>query len=333
MEKAIDSSQDMTAVLAPPPPQGTTLLQVSDVYVHFGDFAAVRGASFSLRAGDLLGLIGPNGAGKTTLLRAIATLQATSSGTITMLGERVEPGNEEAARLIGFTPDTPPLYDTLTVRQFLEFIAAGYGLTPENTGPAIDFWLEKVWLADKAKQKIKGLSRGMKQRLGIARTLLPNPTIILLDEPAAGLDPAGRAQFRKLLVDLREQGKTLIVSSHFLADMEEYCTHIAIMSQGVVQQFGSIREISSGKNDGRCRYTIDLVEPVAKLEEQLAAIEGISHVEAERLKVTVEFWSDRERASILLKMLVAKGLPLSGFMANAGGLEEAYLRTATRQVD
>jgi ABC-2 type transport system ATP-binding protein len=332
-EDAHVTLQDPPQIETPPPPQGTLLLEVEQVFVHFGSFAAVRGATFSLRAGNLLGLIGPNGAGKTTLLRAIASLQATSGGTITMLGEKVVPGNEEAARLIGFTPDTPPLYDSLTVRQFLEFIAAGYGLTPENTGPAIDFWLEKVWLADKAKQKVRGLSRGMKQRLGIARTLLPNPTIILLDEPAAGLDPAGRAQFRKLLCDLRDQGKTLIVSSHFLADMEEYCTHIAIMSQGTIQQFGSIREIASGKNDGRCRYTVDLVEPVSDAMETIGAIEGVSHVEVERLKITLEFWSDRERAAGLLRMLVGKGLPLSGFAANAGGLEEAYLRTATRQVD
>jgi ABC-2 type transport system ATP-binding protein len=323
----------MAAPPPPPPPEGTLLLEVEDVFVHFGSFAAVRGATFSLGAGNLLGLIGPNGAGKTTLLRAIASLQATSGGTITMLGEKVAPGNEEAARLIGFTPDVPPLYDSLTVRQFLEFIAAGYGLTPENTGPAIDFWLEKVWLADKAKQKVRGLSRGMKQRLGIARTLLPNPTIILLDEPAAGLDPAGRAQFRKLLCDLRDQGKTLIVSSHFLADMEEYCTHIGIMSQGTMQKFGSIREIASGKNDGRCRYTVDLVEPVADAAEMLGGIEGVSHVEVERLKITLEFWGDRERAAGLLQTRVGKGLPLSGFAANAGGLEEAYLRTATRQVD
>src|SRR5262249_32380391 len=124
------------------------------------------------------------------------------------------------------------------------FIAMGYGITREDTDPVIDMWLEKVWLTDKANQKIKGLSRGMKQRLGIARTLMPNPQVVLLDEPAAGLDPAGRVQFRKLLCDLRDQGKVIIVSSHILSDMEEYCTHVGIMSHGALLQFGTVREIS-----------------------------------------------------------------------------------------
>jgi ABC-2 type transport system ATP-binding protein len=339
MEKEFTDASEAGAGIAFPTdvsritPPGIVLLECNDVTVTFGKFIAVKGATFSLRAGSLLGLIGPNGAGKTTLLRAIASLQTISSGTISMLGEPVTPGAEECARLIGFTPDVPPLYDSLTVRQYLEFIAAGYGLTAENTGPMIDFWLEKVWLSDKAKQKIRGLSRGMKQRLGIARTLLPNPTIILLDEPAAGLDPAGRAQFRKLLSDLRDQGKTLIVSSHFLADMEEYCTHIAIMAKGQIQQFGSIREISAGANDGRCRYTLELAEPYLDAKEVLATIEGIDEVQIERMKVTVTYWSDKAKAAALLKALVKRGVPLAGFSANAPGLEEAYLRTGIRQVD
>src|ERR1044072_4872725 len=118
----------------------------------------------------------------------------------------------------------------------------------------IDFWLERVWLTEKADQKIKGLSRGMRQRVGIARTLMPNPAVVLLDEPAAGPDPAGRVQFRKLLCELREQGKALIVSSHILSDMEEYCTHIAIMGHGNLMKFGTVREIATGADTGRCRY-------------------------------------------------------------------------------
>ncbi len=311
----------------------TALLSLEHVGVSFGKLAAVRDVSFTLRAGSLLGLIGPNGSGKTTLLRAIASLQGISWGRIFVLGERVEPGSEEAARMIGFTPDVPPMYDGLTVRQFLQFIAAGYGITEENTGPVIDFWLEKVWLTDKANQKVRGLSRGMKQRLGIARTLLPNPQIILLDEPAAGLDPAGRVQFRKLLTDLRDQGKTLIVSSHILSDMEEYCTHIAIMSRGSLVQFGTVREISEGVDDGRCRYTVELSEPIVRVEKVLGTIEGVEGIQAERMRVTLSYWSDRARAAGLLKAMVMKGIPVAGFSANVSGLEEAYLRAGIKQVD
>ena len=293
----------------------------------------MRDVSFELRGGSLLGLIGPNGAGKTTLLRAIASLQAVRSGTIHAMGERVRPGDEEAARAIGFTPDTPPCYEALTVRQFLRFVAAGYGITSDTTDVQIDFWLEKVWLTDKANQKIRGLSRGMRQRLGIARTLMPNPQIILLDEPAAGLDPAGRAQFRKLLGDLRDQGKTLIVSSHILSDMEEYCTHIGMMSHGQLVQFGTVREISAGVDDGRCRYTLELAEPVTGLAEILEGIDGVAYVTVERLRVTMEYWSDKPQAAELLRELVKQGLPVAAFSANAAGLEEAYLRAGIRQVD
>jgi ABC-2 type transport system ATP-binding protein len=173
----------------------------------------------------------------------------------------------------------------------------------------------------------------MRQRLGIARTLMPNPQIILLDEPAAGLDPAGRAQFRKLLGDLRDQGKTLIVSSHILSDMEEYCTHIGMMSHGRLVQFGTVREISAGVDDGRCRYTLELAEAVTGLAEILNGVEGVMYVTIERLRVTLEYWSDKARAAELLRELVKQGLPVAGFSANAAGLEEAYLRAGIRQVD
>ena len=312
---------------------GSVLLEVENLSVKFGNFTAVNGASFTLRAGSLLGLIGPNGAGKTTLLRAIASLQATTNGTLRILGVTVLRGDENAARMIGFTPDTPSVYQALTVRQFLGFIAAGYGIPSEEVDIRIDFWLEKVWLQDKKHQKIRGLSRGMRQRLGIARTLMPNPQIVLLDEPAAGLDPAGRVQFRKLLADLRDQGKTLIVSSHILSDMEEYCTHAAIMSHGTIMQFGTVREVAAGSDTGTCRYTVELASPVANLKETLEAIPGVKNVVPERLTISLEYASDRADAAVLLRELLQLGLPVSGFRANQVGLEEAYLRAGIRQVD
>lgn len=312
---------------------GARLLHVDNVTVQFGKFTAVQNASFTLHAGSLLGLIGPNGAGKTTLLRTIASLQPPSEGEVRVLDDVVRPGNEDTARMIGFTPDVPPMYDGLTVRQFLQFVAAGYGLTRENTDPAIDFWLEKVWLTDKKHQKVKSLSRGMKQRLGIARTMLPNPQVILLDEPAAGLDPAGRVQFRKLLTDLRDQGKALIVSSHILSDMEEYCTHAAIMSHGAILKCGTVREIAHGSDTGRCRYVVQLSEPSAMAAGAIAGIAEVTHVSAERLEISLEYWAERERAAELLRDLVKLEVPVSGFSAMEAGLEEAYLRAGVKQVD
>src|SRR5580704_13531032 len=209
-------------------PPGEAILTVHQLRVRFDTLLAVRDVSFSLRGGELLGLIGPNGAGKTTLLRAIAGLQRVTGGHSEVLGSPIAPGNSDALRQLGFTPDTPSFYEEMTVARFLHFIARGYGLSPSEAEERIDFWLEKVWLSEKKDQKIKGLSRGMRQRIGIARTLLPNPAVVLLDEPAAGLDPSGRVQFRQLLIDLRQQGKAMIVSSHILADLDEYCTHVGI---------------------------------------------------------------------------------------------------------
>jgi len=243
------------------------------------------------------------------------------------------PGAIEAYRQIGFTPDTPPFYEQLTVRDFLKFIAKGYDLGESEANERIDFWLEKVWLAEKAGQKIKALSRGMRQRIGIARTLLPNPAVVLLDEPAAGLDPAGRVQFRQLLIDLRDQGKVLVVSSHILSDMDEYCTHIGIMAQGAMVQFGTVAQVSAHHEAGRSRYTVVLVRPVARVEEELAAIAGVTGVQVERDRVTLEYASGREEAAGLLAELVRRRLPVASFAPNAAGLEEAYLRIGIRQVD
>ena len=309
------------------------ILSIEGVRVAFGKFVAVRDVSMSLRAGDLLGLIGPNGAGKTTLLSAAAGYLPLARGQVKVLGNRVEPGNSDALRHIGFTPDTPWVYEEMTVRKFLRFIGMGYELGDNDIDERIDFWLEKVWLTEKADQKIKALSRGMRQRIGLARTLLPNPSIILLDEPAAGLDPAGRVQFRQLLCSLREQGKALIVSSHILADMGEYCTHIGIMAQGQLIRFGTVAEVANAASETRCRYTVVLARPVAALEEAVSSISGVTQVQVENERITLEFDSDRSRAASLLAELVKRDLPVASFGANAAGLEEAYLRTGIRQVD
>ena len=313
---------------------GEAVVALENVRVEFGPLAAVRDISFSLRPGNLLGLIGPNGAGKTTLLRAICGIQPLKSGTVRVLNLDLSSHDREAFRHIGFTPDTPSFYENLTVEEFLRFIAMGYGLDSDEAGERIAFWLEKVWLAEKAKQKIKALSRGMRQRVGLARALLPNPALILLDEPAAGLDPAGRVQFRQILCDLREQGKALIVSSHILADMEEYCTHVGIMSQGAMAQFGTVAQVAAhGNGDGRCRYTMTLARPSPGVETVLAGITGIHDIQLDRDRVSFEFASGRDDAAGLLAALVARQVPVASFAPNAAGLEEAYLRAGIRQVD
>src|SRR4051812_8016445 len=322
---ATPTEPESTAAIAPAAPMA--LLELRNVRVQFEDLVAVHDVSIGLGPGNLLGLIGPNGAGKTTLLRAAAGLQPVTRGQVIIHDTELAPRNETILRHVGFTPDTPPVYEDLTVRQFLRFIAKGYDLLGPEVDERIDFWLEKVWLTEKADSKIKQLSRGMRQRIGIARTLLPNPSVILLDEPAAGLDPAGRVQFRQLLSNLREQGKALIVSSHILADMNEYCTHIGIMAGGRLVQIGTVAQIANHGSGERCRYTIVLARAVANLAETIASIDGVSEFAVDTDRISLEYATDRSAAAELLAALMARKLPVASFTANAPGLEEAYLRT------
>ncbi len=318
-----------------PPERDTldTLVTVDRVRVAFGKLIAVHDLSFELKAGDLVGLIGPNGAGKTTLLRAIAGLQPLTAGQVHILGHRVTPGDIRALAHVGFTPDNPPVYEEHTVRRFLQFVARGHRIDPAAIDETIDFWLERVWLTAKADQKIRALSRGMRQRIGIARTLLPKPPVILLDEPAAGLDPAGRVQFRRFLCSLRDQGKTLIVSSHILADLSEYCTHIGIMAHGALVQYGTVNEVVAAGDGRRCRYTIVLTDPTPIIRDVLDRFAGIAAVEIDRERVTCEYDNAPADAARLLAHLVAERIPVASFTPNTPDLEEAYLRTGIRQVD
>lgn len=309
------------------------ILDAENVRVVYGRFVALPGLSMQLSAGQLLGFIGPNGAGKTTTLKVFSGLIPQAAGRITVLDEPVEPGNTIALSKIGFAPDTPPLYEDLTVTDFLRFIGRAYQLDRPLVEERLEFWLEQLWLTDKRSAKIKTLSRGMRQRLTVARTLLPDPALVLLDEPAAGLDPAGRVEFRKLLGNLRDQGKALIVSSHILADLHEYCTHIAIMEAGRLRQFGTVAQVVGGQDDNRCRYTVTLAKPTPETSHILERFPALSNVDVNGRSIVFEYEHDPGAASDLLAALIRHGLPVASFAPMAHDLEQAYLRTGIRQVD
>lgn len=314
------------------PVTGEPLLILEDVRVQFGEFLAVNGVTMRIHAGELVGLVGPNGAGKTTSLRAAAGLQPISTGRILVLGHDVFEEATEVGRHIGLAPDTPALYDALTVEQYLEFIARCYGLSRGLALERIDHWLDQVWLAEKRKARVKTLSRGMKQRLAVARTLLPDPHVVLLDEPAAGLDPAGRVQFRRLLAALRDQGKAVVVSSHILADLAEVCTHVALMERGRVLRLGSVAEIAGGQLD-RCVYHVALAQRIGDLASRVEGIAGVELVELDGDMLDLRYDRGREAAAQLLTRLIAAGLPVAEFRAERPDLEQAYLRSGIAQVD
>lgn len=309
------------------------VLEATGIRVEYGETVALDDFSLTLASGDLLGFIGPNGAGKTTSLKAMAGLIPMAAGRVRVLGENIEPGSVLATSRIGFAPDTPPIYEDLKVADFLRFIGKAYRLRGDMIEERIDFWLEQLWLSDRRDAKIKTLSRGMRQRLTVARTLLADPTLVLLDEPAAGLDPAGRVQFRKMLGSLRDQGKALVVSSHILADLHEYCTHIAIMEAGRLRQFGTVAQVVGGKEDNRCLYHVTLARTMAEAGRILSEIRGLSQVEVHGREISFEFEHDDAEAAELLARLMKEGLPVASFSPVEHDLEQAYLRTGIRQVD
>jgi len=285
-----------------------------------------------MHAGDLLGLIGPNGAGKTTLLRAMCGLHAPTAGTTHIMGMDVLGNNRDVRRHIGFAPDTPPMYEELSVRDFLTFIAMSYGVDPETATERIEFWIDQLWLSDRIDDKIGKLSRGMRQRVTVARTLVTNPNVILLDEPSTGLDPAGRIQFRKVLASLRDQGKALVVSSHILADLEEYCTHIAIIEKGRILRFGKVGELHD-HTAGRVRYRIGLAEANGELGRLLNEIDGVTDSKGDDRQWTCEFDDNDQAAAALLKQLIDRNIAVASFGVVDTSLEQVYLDAGVKQVD
>jgi ABC-2 type transport system ATP-binding protein len=307
------------------------LLAANNVRVEFGKLVAVRDVSFRMAPGDLLGLIGPNGAGKTTLLRVLAGLQAPTSGTAQVMGFDVFNESERVRGQVAFSPDSPPAYEDLTVEQFLYFVADLYNVTEGEADERIDHWLEQVWLTERRTSKIRSLSRGMRQRVTIAQTLVPNPTVVLLDEPSSGLDPAGRIQLRQVIASLARQGKAVIVSSHILADLEEYCTHIAIIEHGKLLRYADVGELHETAAL-QCAYRVRLVG-TDDATEALMAAKGVSHVVISNGAYLLQYEAGDEAAARLLKAFAGRGLDICSFAPVRQSLEEVYLKTGVKQVD
>lgn len=221
------------------------LLSTVGLTKQFDTSTAVENVTFDIHSGDIYGLIGPNGAGKTTLLRMLATAEEPTVGDIYIKGIRLVPDqpNPDIQRIIGFLPDDFPLYDDLTVAEYLDYFARLYYLTDPDVGDRIREVLELVSLTNKRNSLISTLSRGMKQRLSLARTIIYRPKLLFLDEPVSGLDPIARVQYRETIKSLQQQGITIVISSHILSDLEDFCTAIGIMEQGRLVESSQLQDL------------------------------------------------------------------------------------------
>jgi len=290
-------------------------------------------------AGEVFGLVGPNGAGKSTTLKMICGLLLPTSGRVLVNNVDVELHRETAQRYIGYLSDFFSLYDELTVTEYLQYFARAYKLPTDSIPGRITDVVLHVGLESKRDAAIAGLSRGMKQRLGIARAVIHDPALLVLDEPAAGLDPKARHDLKQLLRAFQGRGRTIVITSHVLPDLEEICTSIGILEKGHLIRVGKIEEIlQSGPGPEAGGATaprvirIRLSTPGFALESWLAARTGVSRVAASRMGTLFEFAGSDADMSELVTALVTAGAPLAAVEQPGLSLEEAYTRIAKGEV-
>jgi ABC-2 type transport system ATP-binding protein len=290
---------------------------------------AVAGLDLDIAEGEIFGLVGPNGAGKTTTLKILATLLVPDSGDAEVAGASVRSNPNDVRRVLGFMPDSFGVYDDMKVWEYLDFFARCYGISAERRRRMIGDLLELVDLGPRRDTYVAGLSRGMQQRLCLAHALVHDPAVLLLDEPASGLDPRARVELRELLRELRSLGKTILISSHILPELEELCTSVAIIDRGQVLAQGRVAEIER-------RLRVGAVFRVRVLGEQEAHEAARAWfalqpdvVTADILgdgQVEIGFHGDDESSSRLLAAAVGAGLRVATFSRAASDLEELFLQ-------
>ena len=297
------------------------MIVVDAVSYEYPRVRALSDVSFALDAGAIAALIGPNGAGKSTLLRCLAALEPPYSGRISIDGLDTVENPRQVHRRIGYLSDFFGVYADLTVRQCLHYAARAGGVTAHDGETAVARAADRVDLTDRLSDSAGTLSRGLRQRLGIAQAIIHDPKVLLLDEPASGLDPEARHSLSVLLRTLRDEGMTLMVSSHILSELEDYATEVIFIRDGKVARHGPVGE---GASD-RVRLRIDLSEPVDGLAATLAPIPDIQVEALDETGATIACSSDAETRQMILEKLVAAGLPISGFGVARERLQDSYL--------
>ena len=296
---------------------------------RYGRSLAVAGVELEVEQGEIFGLVGPNGAGKTTTLKMLATLLVPSAGDAEIAGHSVRKDPDAVRTVIGYMPDTFGVYDDMRVWEFLDFFGRCYGLPASRRRQMIGDLLELVDLTEKRGAYVQELSRGMQQRLCLAHALVHDPQVLLLDEPASGLDPRARVELRELLRELRSLGKTIVISSHILPELEELCTSVAIIDHGKVLASGRVEDIAERFRVGGVYRAAILGddEAIAAAERQFAANPNVASV-SRRLDGELEFAlrGDADAAATVLADAVRAGVRLSSFAPAASDLEELFLQ-------
>ncbi len=306
------------------------IIKIQGLTKRYGQLTALDDLNLTINEGEVFGFIGPNGAGKTTTMRILTTLLQPSSGEAWIAGHSVSKEPESVRRALGYMPDFFGVYDDMKVWEYLDFFAACYDIPPDRRSGMIDDLLALVDLSTKKEAYVESLSRGMKQRLCLARTLAHDPQVLILDEPASGLDPRARIEMRELLRELKHMGKTIFFSSHILSEVADICTNIGIVEAGRLVAYGDMEAM---KKQIRAHRLIQLrvlgeTDALQALLMRMPAVQSIATglelgLSADTLRV--DFNGDDAALSQLLREIVSAEIPLLSFSEETGDLEDVFL--------
>lgn len=294
------TSRPMTNEINPLP-----AILVSDIQHRYKDHHALKGISFQVNSGALHGFVGPNGAGKTTALKLVCTLMAPQTGFVRVFGRDVKHDTKAVRRSIGFMPDHFSMYRQMTVHEYLDFFGAAYGLSSKERDRVIKDVLELTDMAGRQESLINGLSRGMQQRVSLARVLINDPMLLLLDEPASGLDPRARIELMDILRALQSMGKTIFISSHILSELAELCDSVTIIDRGQIKFSGAMDDLLERGRTEDC-YVLTLDAEAEDVEACLTSLNSVSVAEA--------IADSRSQYRVSLQA----GLPLNQLLAEIG---------------
>ena len=317
--------------LTEPTTTETSIIETKDLVVRYNrKLTAVDHLSLTVPRGAIYGFVGPNGAGKTSTMRVLTTLMRPTEGHAYVCGYEVTSDPRAVRRAIGYMPDFFGVYDDMKVWEYLDFFAACYEIPERDRGALISDLLQLVDLSHRREDMVDTLSRGMKQRLCLARTLVHDPQVLILDEPASGLDPRARVEIRELMLELSRMGKTIFFSSHILADVSEICTHIGIIEAGQMVIQGALDEVRRRLMPHRAA-TLTLLGKVDEAKQALGAITGVQQVidltdEGDKKRLRVEFNGDDTVRAAMMPALIARGVPVVNFHEEAHDLEDVFMK-------
>ena len=301
------------------------IVNIENTTKQFRNITAVWNLSLQLNEGDIFGFIGPNGAGKTTTIKMMATLLRPTTGKVVIGGHDAVLNPGGVRRVVGYMPDSFGVYEDIRVWEYLDFFAAAYRIPRSQRLQVIDDVLALTDLQEKRSAYVDELSRGMKQRLCLAKTMVHDPKVLLLDEPASGLDPRARIEIRELLRELQAMGKTIFISSHILAELSDFCNKIGIIENGQLVVAGEVGEIID-RIKGHLLVCVSVSDRVDLATQTLAQQQGIGDIRVENHDIFAEFSGRRDELPELISALVQAGVPVMSFGEEEINLEDIFIR-------